>query len=61
MIEVPAAERKRRDGMSRPMARPVAGLLADVIPEYESGTGAGLHLGGPRPIGKSLSAAGATG
>jgi len=37
------------------------GLLADGIPEYKSGTGTGLHLGGLRLIGKSLSAAGATG
>ena len=47
--------------MSRPMASPVAVLLADSISEYKNGTGDGLHLGGLRPIGKSLSAAGATG
>jgi hypothetical protein len=60
-VEVTPVVTRRRDGMSRPLASPVAGLLADGVPEYKSGTGDGLHLGGLQLIGKSLSAAGATG
>lgn len=57
----PAARRTWRDGMARPTASPVAGLLVNGTPDYKSGTGEGLYPGGPLMIGKSLSAAGATG